>query len=74
MVRSAVYLDNGGTREPKTRYRTGGVAPRADSIETFPGDTLATITKRAYGANTQENRERIRNANANLEGTIRVPR
>jgi hypothetical protein len=74
MTRSTIYLDTGKVREGKTRYRTSGAVPRADYIEIYPGDTLATITTRAYGANTPENRERIRGANASLEGLIRVPR
>jgi len=76
MVRNHVYIDRGAQREPKTRFpaASAAVAPAHEVMETYPGETLAQITERAYGANTPRLRARIRAANANLEGTVNVPR
>lgn len=76
MARGHIYIDRGGDREGKTRFpATGGaVSPHADVIETFPDDTLASVTERAYGANTPRLRQKINRANSNLEGTVNAPR
>lgn len=76
MTRSHVYIDRGAIREPRTRFggTSAASAPRHDTLEVYPGETLAQITQRAYGANTPRLRDRIRGANANLEGTVNVPR
>lgn len=67
-------FDSGSVREGKTRYRTSGVDPRHDTLTANAGEGIGSITLRAYGANTTENRQKIRNANASLTGEIRVPR
>jgi len=74
MARTTLYFDGGAEREPKTRYRQRGATRAATTMNAFPGDTLASITERAYGANTPELRARIMRANATLTGEINVPR
>lgn len=76
MARSNILFDSGDKREGKTRVRGAkDDAPRYDTLDAYPGESLASITTRAYGANTERNREKIRQANnADLRGTIRVPR
>lgn len=76
MSRDIRFVDHGNIREGKTRF--GGTssvaAPMYDTLEAYPGESLASITTRAYGSNTPRNRARITSANATLEGTINVPR
>ena len=70
-----IRLNNGVFREGKTRFGTGAAAlPKADSMLVNEGETLGSITARAYGANTAENRRKIQSANGSLTGTIRIPR
>lgn len=75
-MRSHVYIDRGDIREGKTRFGAteNAAAPQSEILESYPDDTLATITARAYGANTPANRAKIRRANSTLEGKINVPR
>lgn len=74
MAAGHIFLDSGIKREGKTRYRTSGAAPAADRLDVYPGETLAEIAVRAYGANTPNNRDKLIRANAKLEGRINVPR
>jgi len=67
-------FSDGAKRESKTRYRSSGAMPNAGSLQANIGETLASITLRAYGANTPDNRRKIREANASLTGIIRVPK
>ncbi|QOI67166.1 hypothetical protein SEA_LUZDEMUNDO_22 [Microbacterium phage LuzDeMundo] len=55
-------------------FGVDGAARRADTFDANENESLASITERAYGVNTPEFRERIERANANLKGTINVPR
>jgi hypothetical protein len=74
-MHSIIYMSNGNVQEGKTRYRSGtGAIPRADEVTATPGESIASITERAYGANTPGNRQKINNANSNLDGQIRIPR
>lgn len=51
-----------------------GAVGRRDTIEANIGESLASLTERAYGVNTPYYRERIMSANGNLKGTVYVPR
>lgn len=52
--------------------------PKADLISIQPNETLASMTQRAYGANTSELRAKILHANGSIDGAnigeIRAPR
>lgn len=74
MAAGHIFLDSGMKREGKTRFRSSGTTPKADTLDVYPGETLGEITLRAYGANTQNNRDKLMRANAKLEGQINVPR
>jgi hypothetical protein len=73
-MKANIRLSNGSIREAKTRYRTSGTQPKYDTLKAEPGETLGSITERAYGSNNPTNRQKIMNANASLTGEIRVPR
>ncbi len=51
-----------------------GAVRRFDKFQVNDGESIASVTQRAYGVNTPEFRERIEAANPRLEGTINVPR
>lgn len=73
-MRSSFRFSNGVQRETKTRFGTGSAAiRRAKVITANEGESLGSITLRAYGANTPELRNKIVNANASLNGEIIVP-
>lgn len=75
MAVSSLKFSDGVAREGKTRYATGsGAVRRSDVVAANPGESLASITQRAYGANSAENRAKIVGANATLSGDIVVPR
>jgi hypothetical protein len=71
-----IRFNDGSSREGgKTRYASGAdIQPKHDVIEGHHGEGIGAITQRAYGANTKELQDRIRNANASLIGKINVPR
>lgn len=74
-----IDLDHGNLSGDGIEISGGtGATPRADTITIQPNETLASITERAYGANTSEYRSRILHANGNLDGAtigdIRAPR
>jgi len=73
-MRSSFRFSNGVQRETKTRFGTGSAAVRrSNTLTANDGESLGSITLRAYGANTPELRNRIVNANASLSGEIVVP-
>lgn len=75
MATTPFRFSDGSVREGKTRFRTGAAAPRhADVITANTGESLGSITERAYGINTPGNRAKIVGANATLDGEIIVPR
>jgi hypothetical protein len=55
-------------------HATFGAAPLSDTIDATLTDTVGTLAEKAYGHNSQGNREKIMRANGNLKGSIRVPR
>lgn len=69
-----IFLNHGHTPEPRTSLTTRGATPRYDKIEALPGESLASLTYRAYGENNSVKRQKIVNANATLDGVINVPR
>ena len=71
---SRIFLNHGQAPEPRTSLTTSGAVPRHDTIEALPGESLASITQRAYGENSSVKRQKIVNANGNLNGVINVPR
>jgi hypothetical protein len=74
-VDSRIILRGDVTRDSRTGYQSGqGAQPRADVLSVNDGETLGSITERAYGANTPELRDRITRANGNLSGEIIAPR
>lgn len=77
-MRSTFKFSDGVTRESKTRFAPAlnSVAPAYDELTAHHGETLSSITTRAYGpdGNTLENQRRIMNANPRLVGQINVPR
>lgn len=73
-MRSSFKFSNGEQREGKTRYRAYGAERAARTIQANNNETLASITLRAYGANTAQNRAKITAANASLTGEIKVPK
>lgn len=73
MAGANIHMSDGEVREGKTRYHTYGAAPKSRTIEAYPGESLASITERAYGTNTSVNRQKIRKANGTLDGSINVP-
>lgn len=73
-----IWLDGGERREPKTRFNPamGTSLPREDVLEIYPGESLSSFARRAYGPNgdTLANQEKIESANGLLSGNLRVPR
>lgn len=76
MAKSPIIMRHGAFRDPQmTIHRVSSAAvPKADNVIAGDGDTLASITQRAYGANTPELQERIKRANGSLTGSVRAPR
>lgn len=73
-MRTTIRMSDGTYREGKTRFAAGrDVMPKASTITANPGESIGSLTLRSYGANTATNRQKLRNANASLEGTIIVP-
>lgn len=76
MAAGLIRLRAGDFRDPKmvVSPTSHAAPPKADEIVTGIGDTLASITQRAYGHNGRAAQERILAANGNLSGTVRAPR
>jgi hypothetical protein len=73
VAKSIINLRHGFERDPKTRHHEYGAQPNARQLLAMPGETLGSITLRAYGANTANYRQKILSANASLNGAINVP-
>lgn len=76
MAQGRIILRAGEFRDPQMILGTVAHAaePKHDVVVTGAGDTLASVTQRAYGHNSRAAQERILAANANLDGFVKAPR
>ncbi len=76
MAAGRIVLRAGEYRDPQmTIHKTGdAAAPRSSVVVTGAGDTLASVTERAYGHNSRAAQARILAANGNLDGSVIAPR
>lgn len=65
---------HGDESDPTLVPRTSTASSRYVNVDVLPGETLADLTKRVYGTNSELNRRRIQSLNPKLEGTVRVYR
>lgn len=70
-----VRLNNGLHTTPRTDVRSGNAAiPQSGLLRVNDGESIASITERAYGANTWEYQQKLKLANGRLAGDIIVPK
>lgn len=75
MAGTPLYFNTGAGRDPKTRFGISHAATRAHTtIEVYPGEEIGSVVRRAYGTFTTELADKLRRANAEIKGTINVPR
>lgn len=66
---------SGGATELETIVKTAvDAVRRAETLLVNEGESLGSITMRAYGANTRALRDKISQANANLTGSVVIPK